>query len=994
MIELQQWMRRTLLALLVVLGGVDNALAFSYVMMRDADLLAQSEFVAVGTVRDTTDIADSTGMIVATRYRIEVERGIKGELARLINVDVPGVREPQGGRMWLPSAPHFFVEDRALWFLEKLDENRYQPMQYALGVFKLRRWENKDFAVRSLRGTAVLPEGGPDYQEPSNVRNLNGFIDYLKALKPPAQARRSRAPQRNAAPVTADYFVTDELQRAEIAGELARSFTFISSGERIFRWPDFDSGGTVQWRSNGGDSYTGRVAEATAAWTNAVGSTISLAYAGTTSASAGLISSDGINTVLFEDPNNEIGGAYSCSSGGTIGIGGPRASGTHVADGIEYFSTVEGDVVFQDGASCLLDKFSGANAAESITHEIGHATGFAHSCGDDSTGSCDDNPSGDDEAVMRATLHGDGRGARLGADDVAGAASLYPGVGVGSPVSLVVSSLSDSGSGSLREAISGASDGDTVGFDSTVFPANSDINDNVLVTLNTAVLIDKNIVIDGDLNGDGIADVAISGVQGIFELSTPITLQLFGLHLTKSDASRGAAVLIDGGGELTIADSVLSNNNAVFGGAVAVLDGRLTVRDSEFFNNGAIDGAAIAVYVTAGPVDIQRTTFIGNSAVDQGGALYNAGASSSLANVTVYDNAAGFGGGLFNAQGAVLTANNITVFNNVGEGIGITGGTVLLSNSLVAQVGAEDIAIVISDGEFAASFSLIESISGEFQNLGGNLFDLAPDFAADAVPGNYGGPTRTLSPSSLSAVLDAADANTPGAGGTCEIEDQTGKSRPIDGDADGAAICDMGAFEFSLTSGAPPSASSIEIVQEQYIAFYGRAGDPVGVQFWATRLDQLGGVLASIQNDFGNSQEFIELIVPDGLTTIEELTIEQKATLINNLYINMFARNVEGSATDPTTGLGFWVSELDRPEVSLIDISTRIADGAQNIDSIVLASRVALAKRITVEFVAQDKAYTGQFVEPVRSFIFGQIDDENDDAQAVDVTLFIAGLAN
>lgn len=1409
----QQLLLRSLFAsLLFSLLSLENAFGFSYVMMRDADLLAQSHVVVVGRVQDIVEIADSSGVLIASRYRIAVERDIKGEPAALIEVEIPGVRELGEGRMWLPSAPHFFIDDRALWFLEQIEGDLYQPMQYALGVFNLRKWQDKDYAVRPLRGASVVPREGPNYVEPSNVRQLNKFVDYLQAQPTGFVSKLRKEMQLNVDSVAADYFVTDVLRRAEIAGDLVKPSTFLSSGGQIFRWPDFDSSGTVQWSNNGGGSYIAEISQALSAWTNASGSNISLNYAGTTTANLGLTGSDGVNAILFEDPNNEIGGSYSCASGGTIGIGGPRAVGTHVFDGTTYWSNTEGDVVFQDGASCLLDKFSGANAAEVITHEVGHTLGLGHSCGDGNSGSCDGNPTGDDEAIMRATAHTDGRGASLGVDDIAAMASLYPadndgggdnneaptispisnqettegattaaiaftvddpdgdennlvisgsssntnlvpnanivfgggganravavtpaasgtgvaiititvddgsdtaiesflvtvntlvvnvpptissinnqtierntatdelpfviddpdgdvgalvltvassnndllplsrvvlsgsganrtvqatpltsgtggvtltitasdgqdtatssflitvnapvvnlpptissidnqtidqntstaelafsiadpngnvsalavtvsssnptiqpesgivlggsgairtvtltpaadqtgsalititvsdgeesdselfllkivavesdlpptisnisdqtieentsteplpfsvsdsdgvgaslvvtasssnqalvsdshilldGAGVDRTVlitpnadvsgsttitltvddssdsaatsfvltvnaavdSLLVRNLSDSGSGSIREVIGNASDGDTILFDPELFQTDANVFNNPLVQLMSAIVIDKNLHINGDVNGDGIGDGGITSEQGIFEILTPVVLQLSGLYLHEATATQGGAVLIDSGGEAVIANSFMSENVAQFGGAIAVVDGTLTIVDSEFQNNSAVDGGAVGIADIAGTVDIQRSTFIGNGASAEGGAIVNFGADTRFTNLTLYDNSASFGGGLFNGAGGLLTANNITVFNNSsgvasGSDIGMSGGELVLTNSLVAQRQSGDISLVVNGGNLIVSYSLIESMSGEFQNLGGNLIDVAPEMNEPAEPVNYGGFTRTLSPSSLSPVLDAADPNVPGSGGTCATEDQAGNTRPLDANFDGLAICDIGSFEFSLVSGASPSSESIDIVQEQYIAFYGRAGDPVGVQFWGTRLDQLNGVLSGIQNQFGNSQEFIDLIVPDGSSSVDDLSLQQKADLINSLYENMFARSVEGQADDPETGLGFWISELDRPEVSLIDISTRVADGAQAQDRIVLDSRVVLARRITDEFVAQEKPYTEQHIEPIRDFLFEQIGDEDDDPLAVDVGSFVADLAD
>ena len=68
-------------------------------------------------------------------------------------------------------------------------------------------------------------------------------------------------------------------------------------------------------------------------------------------------------------------------------------------------------------------------------------------------------------------------------------------------------------------------------------------------------------------------------------------------------------------------------------------------------------------------------------------------------------------------------------------------------------------------------------------------------------PANHGGPSLTDAPLASSPAIDAGNPAAPGGGGTaCAATDQRWALRPADGDGNGSALCDMGAYEASASA--------------------------------------------------------------------------------------------------------------------------------------------------------------------------------------------------
>jgi len=123
-----------------------------------------------------------------------------------------------------------------------------------------------------------------------------------------------------------------------------------------------------------------------------------------------------------------------------------------------------------------------------------------------------------------------------------------------------------------------------------------------------------------------------------------------------------------------------------------------------------------------------------------------------------------------------------------------------------------------------------------------------------------------------------------------------------------------------------------ELVQDIYVAYYGRPGDPRGLNWWNHELKAVKGDAAVIMNPFGNSLEyrnrFAALSNPD---------------LVHNLFQQMFGRQAEQA------GLDFYVNGLNSGQYTLASIALTVLVGTNpnDRDGRVLENRRKAARHYT-----------------------------------------------
>ncbi|MBD3636192.1 MAG: gliding motility-associated C-terminal domain-containing protein [Crocinitomicaceae bacterium] len=291
----------------------------------------------------------------------------------------------------------------------------------------------------------------------------------------------------------------------------------------------------------------------------------------------------------------------------------------------------------------------------------------------------------------------------------------------------VVTNINDSGVGSLRAAVNGASPGEVITFDPSLAGQTITLTSGELLLVNS-------ITVNGENNNITISG---GGLSRIFHVNgNSYTLFLKNITLTNGQSNNGGAVFSENGATVE-ADRVrfIDNNSGGDGGAVRVQGGTHAFRNCEFVGNSCsfFGGGYSSLFASA---SFENVLFSGNLA-GSGGALYLRG-STTLVGCTVSGNKANdFGGAMFVYSGTVVNVDNSIFWKNEKSGtIGTIASFYEVENGSLIDLTARRCIIEGSGG--SGSWVLAFGTDG-----GGNL-DADPNFALQVSPssapttsGNY-----------------------------------------------------------------------------------------------------------------------------------------------------------------------------------------------------------------------------------------------------------------
>jgi len=304
---------------------------------------------------------------------------------------------------------------------------------------------------------------------------------------------------------------------------------------------------------------------------------------------------------------------------------------------------------------------------------------------------------------------------------------------------ITVTSLNDSGPGTLRTALASAADGDTINFSVT----------GTISQFSGELLATNSIEIIGP-GPDLLAINRVGGYSRVFHIGSNIVVSISSLTITRGlseyDPFGGAGIYSDHA-TLIISNCAVTHGYAIpYGGAIYNDHGKLTISACTLEGNSA--GSAGGVYNDGNggtaSLEIVNSTVSSNWTVFEegmGGGIFNNGQGGSAAvrivGSIVNDNIAYCGGGIYNfgnsGIASVVIANS-TLSSNWAYG-SYGGG--------IENIGARGTATVeiinsaLSSNE-AGYFSYYAGYGGGIDNLGGNVDVANSTLSGNSATSRYG----------------------------------------------------------------------------------------------------------------------------------------------------------------------------------------------------------------------------------------------------------------
>jgi len=419
---------------------------------------------------------------------------------------------------------------------------------------------------------------------------------------------------------------------------------------------------------------------------------------------------------------------------------------------------------------------------------------------------------------------------------------------------------------SIQEAISAAAPGDVVSVAAGLYRENLVLKSGVSVIGAGA---DQTTVDGGKLSWTATL------------LNCDASTRLQGFTLTNGQQQFGAGVYVVGGAPIITLNRITGNFAAPLrfgyteGGGIEVQNSQCVVSDNRIDQNGADFGAGLNV-VGGSPL-ITRNQITGNVAAQSGGGVYLDGSLSAVVtgNAIFSNSSTYYGGGVGAFGGTPIISNNLITGNDAtfsgpggyfsfGGGVDVAYSNARITNNTVvgnkADVGGGISVYDVASATPRVANNVIYKNTGStrsggldvsadaaqvlsnvlFSNSRTDCDGLAANPCAD--PSNLFLDPLLVNPSTQGAdyrLQPGSPAIDSGTAAGAPADDYRGQRRPLDGNHDGVATVDRGAYEFdrndilglifsspaTLSWPAAPGAASYHVYSGTLGALAGRGLD-------------------------------------------------------------------------------------------------------------------------------------------------------------------------
>ncbi len=302
-----------------------------------------------------------------------------------------------------------------------------------------------------------------------------------------------------------------------------------------------------------------------------------------------------------------------------------------------------------------------------------------------------------------------------------------------------------------------------------------------------------------------------------------------------------------------------------------------TLANLTFIGNlasGTVDNLGIGggMYNDKSSPTLTNVTFSNNLA-GSGGGMSNNNSSPTLTNVTFNGNSASSGGGMYNTDNSSPALTNVTFYDNIaqsGKELYNDGGSSITMNNVILSNKSSVEAITNDDSTISINYSLIpggcSQIAGA--NCGGGNLDANPlfvDAQNDDLRLNVGSPAIEAGNNAVVSVST----------------DLKGHVRLSDGNCDGTARVDMGAYEYPSDS-YPYTCQTTTKVGKTY-RFTPTHNEIEGNNLtfsitnppsWASFDSNTGTLTGTPTNSDIGTTNTIEIHVDNGSTTVKLTTLD------------------------------------------------------------------------------------------------------------------------